>query len=64
MKSPCNDICTIDRPSGLCVGCGRSLSEIAEWGSASPSRKREIFSLLPERMQALDEKRKGRHEGD
>ncbi|WP_339825096.1 DUF1289 domain-containing protein [uncultured Parasphingorhabdus sp.] len=57
MKSPCNDICTIDRPSGLCMGCGRSLSEIGEWGSASPSRKREIFALLPGRMQTLAEKR-------
>ncbi|WP_447526076.1 DUF1289 domain-containing protein [Parasphingorhabdus sp. NYA22] len=58
MKSPCNDICTIDRPSGLCVGCGRSLSEIAEWGSASPGRKREIFSLLPGRMEQLTAKPK------
>ncbi|MEH6828186.1 DUF1289 domain-containing protein [Parasphingorhabdus sp.] len=58
MKSPCNDICTIDEPSGLCVGCGRSLSEIGEWGSASPNRKREIFSLLPERMQALAKSRR------
>ena len=33
MKSPCNDICKIDRPSGLCIGCGRTLSEIGEWES-------------------------------
>lgn len=53
MKSPCNDICTIDRPSGLCTGCGRSLSEIAEWASAPAHRQQEILSLLPARMQAL-----------
>ncbi|WP_089133286.1 DUF1289 domain-containing protein [Sphingorhabdus sp. SMR4y] len=53
MKSPCNDICTIDRPSGLCVGCGRSLAEIGEWGSASSCRQREILSLLPYRMEQL-----------
>ena len=58
MKSPCNDICTIDRPSSLCVGCGRSLSEIAEWASAPAQRQQEILSLLPDRMQRLAEQRK------
>ncbi|WP_417593592.1 DUF1289 domain-containing protein [Parasphingorhabdus sp.] len=58
MKSPCNDICTIDRPTGLCIGCGRSLSEIGEWGSASSDRKREILAMLPARMQALGKKLK------
>tara|TARA_R110002110_G_scaffold12845_2_gene61509 strand:- start:101 stop:283 length:183 start_codon:yes stop_codon:yes gene_type:complete len=58
IKSPCNDICTIDRPSGLCTGCGRSLPEIAEWGSASDHRQREILSLLPQRMEALAVRRK------
>jgi len=58
MKSPCNDICTIDRPSGLCMGCGRSLAEIAEWGSASDHRQQEILSLLPQRMQAFAIERK------
>ncbi|NRD89017.1 DUF1289 domain-containing protein [Sphingopyxis sp. BSNA05] len=58
MKSPCNDICTIDRSSKLCVGCGRSLSEIGEWGSASSGRQREILSLLPDRMRQLAVKAK------
>ncbi|NCN85504.1 MAG: DUF1289 domain-containing protein [Sphingomonadales bacterium] len=53
MKSPCNDICKIDRPSGLCIGCGRTLSEIGEWGSASDERRRAIFALLPARIAAL-----------
>jgi len=42
MKSPCNDICTIDHPSGLCVGCARTLSEIGEWASADDERKKAI----------------------
>lgn len=50
MESPCNNICTIDGPTGLCVGCGRSLSEIGEWASALPERKQQILSALPERM--------------
>jgi len=59
MKSPCNDICTIDRPTGLCVGCGRSLSEIGEWASASEARRRAIFVLLPARIAALGTKFRG-----
>tara|TARA_R110000772_G_scaffold57854_3_gene130960 strand:- start:1127 stop:1348 length:222 start_codon:yes stop_codon:yes gene_type:complete len=58
MESPCNNICVIDRPSDLCVGCGRSLSEIAEWVSAPPDRKRQILSVLPARMQDLMAKTK------
>ncbi len=55
MDSPCNDICTIDGPTGLCVGCGRTLSEIAEWASATELRQREILAALPERLQLLIE---------
>ncbi|MEM8918147.1 MAG: DUF1289 domain-containing protein [Pseudomonadota bacterium] len=53
MESPCNNICTIDGPTGLCVGCGRNLSEIAEWASASEVRQREILAALPDRLQLL-----------
>ncbi len=53
MESPCKNICAIDSPSGLCVGCGRTLSEIGEWASASPERKQQILSMLAERMQTI-----------
>ncbi|MEO0439506.1 MAG: DUF1289 domain-containing protein [Pseudomonadota bacterium] len=56
MESPCNDICTIDGPTGLCVGCGRTLSEIAEWASATEPRQEEIVAVLPERMRLLTKK--------
>ncbi|WP_461456344.1 DUF1289 domain-containing protein [Parasphingorhabdus sp.] len=53
MESPCKKICAIDAPSGLCVGCGRTLSEIGEWASATADRQQEILSLLPARMQDI-----------
>ncbi|WP_373490587.1 DUF1289 domain-containing protein [Parasphingorhabdus sp.] len=56
MKSPCNDICTIDRTSSLCVGCARTLPEIGEWASASDARKKAILALLPARIAALGTK--------
>ena len=52
-KSPCIEICALDARAGHCTGCGRSLAEIAEWGSASADRKRDILSSLPKRMAQL-----------
>lgn len=52
--SPCINICSIDRPTGLCKGCGRSIPEITEWASASHVRQLEILALLPDRLSALE----------
>ncbi len=30
-RDPCVKICTLDARSGLCLGCGRTLDEIARW---------------------------------
>jgi len=46
LKSALQRYCTIDEPAGDSRGLAAQPSEIGEWGSASPSRKREIFSLL------------------
>jgi uncharacterized protein len=43
--SPCINICRLDA-QGLCVGCRRTLDEIAEWSSASEARRREILRAV------------------
>jgi uncharacterized protein len=48
VPSPCVDVCRLDA-QGLCVGCRRTLSEIAEWSSASEARQREILRDLAHR---------------
>jgi uncharacterized protein len=50
MDTPCIQICQIDTESGLCVGCGRTLDEIARWGRLSSSERRAIMRDLPERL--------------
>jgi len=40
----------MDPRSGLCAGCGRTLDEIARWGSMSDADRSRIMSLLPERL--------------
>jgi predicted Fe-S protein YdhL (DUF1289 family) len=54
VESPCTKICTIDAASGLCVGCGRSLDEIARWLSLSEAERRRIIDELPARLRRAD----------
>jgi predicted Fe-S protein YdhL (DUF1289 family) len=52
IESPCVKICDIDRPSGLCRGCGRTLAEIARWSELTGSERRQIMAELPGRLAA------------
>jgi len=49
IDSPCNDICTIDHKSGLCIGCGRTQNEIANWLIYSERKKVIILKGLKAR---------------
>jgi len=49
MKSPCIKTCQIDRQSGLCIGCLRSLDEIATWASLSDGQRSDIIADLSNR---------------
>jgi predicted Fe-S protein YdhL (DUF1289 family) len=51
IESPCIKVCVIDPASGLCRGCGRTLSEIGAWVSMQDSERREIMAALPARLQ-------------
>ncbi|HTQ12919.1 MAG TPA: DUF1289 domain-containing protein [Rhizomicrobium sp.] len=52
ISSPCIKVCTIDAASGLCAGCGRSLDEIARWGSMGEAERRAVMAALAVRMRA------------
>lgn len=52
ISSPCTKVCVIDGTSGLCSGCGRTLDEIAKWGSLSEDERLAIMATLRERMKA------------
>jgi predicted Fe-S protein YdhL (DUF1289 family) len=51
VPSPCIDVCRLDA-QGLCVGCRRTIDEIAEWSRASEARRREILGELERRRAA------------
>jgi predicted Fe-S protein YdhL (DUF1289 family) len=49
MLSPCIRICAIEPATGLCVGCGRSLEEIARWSQMTEAERRRIMNELADR---------------
>ena len=49
MQTPCVKVCTIDARSGLCLGCGRTLDQIARWGSMSDAERARIMAELAQR---------------
>ena len=53
METPCVKTCTFDPGSGLCLGCGRTLDEIANWANLGDAERRRIMAQLGERMKKL-----------
>jgi len=52
ISTPCQKVCAVDGKSGLCVGCGRTLREIAAWSSYDEPRRQQIMAELPARVAA------------
>jgi predicted Fe-S protein YdhL (DUF1289 family) len=53
IETPCIDICIVDQHSALCVGCGRSLAEIAAWSRYSADERSRVMANLPQRLDRL-----------
>jgi uncharacterized protein len=53
VPSPCVSVCRMDEPSGLCVGCWRTLDEIACWATLGDEAKRQIWQRIEQRQQAI-----------
>jgi predicted Fe-S protein YdhL (DUF1289 family) len=55
VETPCVNICLLDPATGACLGCGRTLAEIASWASMSDAERRAVMAALPARMERLEE---------
>ena len=53
VASPCMSVCQMDEASGWCVGCLRTLGEIAQWGNIDPASKRAIWASIETRLATL-----------
>ena len=49
MMSPCIGICQMDDASGYCIGCGRTIEEIAGWSGASDTQRQATLDELANR---------------
>ena len=49
VKSPCISVCKMDDATGLCIGCLRTLDEIAAWSILDGEEKRAVIAQLPRR---------------
>jgi len=49
-ETPCVAVCMIDPRTSLCLGCGRTLPEIARWPRMASAERQSVMALLPERM--------------
>jgi uncharacterized protein len=53
METPCVRTCVVHPTLNICVGCGRSLDEIARWIEMSAQERVGVMALLPQRLSAL-----------
>jgi predicted Fe-S protein YdhL (DUF1289 family) len=63
VESPCVKICVVHPESRLCLGCHRSVEEIAAWGRMSPAERRAVMAELPARADKVRPVRRGGRRG-
>ena len=49
VMSPCIGICTLDRKSGFCLGCKRTIDEVARWPMMDDDERRKVVEALKTR---------------
>jgi predicted Fe-S protein YdhL (DUF1289 family) len=49
-ETPCIAVCIIDSKTSLCLGCGRTLPEIARWHRIESAERLAVMALLQARM--------------
>jgi len=52
IETPCVKVCTLDARTGLCLGCGRTVDEIARWTAMNASERAQVIRELPDRLAA------------
>lgn len=53
VASPCVSVCTLDRVTGLCIGCLRTIREIGAWRTMTMAEKRACVAACAERAKAI-----------
>ena len=51
IQSPCINICEMDKGTGLCRGCARTLQEIANWSQMTEAERQMVMADIPARKE-------------
>lgn len=51
--SPCVTVCVVDPVTGFCIGCGRTIEEIAGWLGMSSAERIAVKNKLAERLTTM-----------
>ena len=49
VESPCINVCKIE--NDVCVGCGRTLEEIAHWSKMTDTEKEQVNANIQNKIQ-------------
>jgi predicted Fe-S protein YdhL (DUF1289 family) len=50
VSTPCVNVCVLDPLSALCIGCGRTVAEIAAWATMSEPERIAVMAGLAQRL--------------
>ncbi len=51
VPSPCVSVCRMDAPRQYCLGCLRTIDEIAGWSRMDDEGKRAVWALIEQRLE-------------
>ena len=51
VPSPCVSVCRMDTPRQYCLGCLRTIDEIAGWSRMDDAGKRAVWALIEQRLE-------------
>ena len=57
--TPCIKVCMVDGQSGLCLGCFRTLPEIARWERFTDDERTQLMAALPARRSRISPEKLG-----
>lgn len=60
VDSPCVKMCVIHPASSLCIGCFRTIDEIAGWSTMESGARKALLAELPGREKLIVNRRKKR----
>jgi predicted Fe-S protein YdhL (DUF1289 family) len=62
VDSPCVQLCVMHPTAELCMGCFRTVDEIANWSGMDPDKRKSLMVDLPNRKNLVINQRKRRRQ--